>query len=480
MPKTPIGLITTLLCIGAAEPAENNQGVADVRLRLEKAYGGKSLRRLRTIRIRSDRRLAWMGQGQTSAFVEFATDRQHKYFDLRRRLGSVERWIHQTGNVYHNRYIVDREGAATIDYASMTYSRDAKGTYFGSFAGDYRISDLLLAHHVVTSPHGIEDSGAQFYDGRMHDVLKLKVAPNTPQLEVFVARDDGLIRRIRMKRAFGMVNIVFASHGKSGDLRYARESRAFLANALVEYEHRLSVSVNVPVARHLKVESTLRPAATPVDTSEMTVETLAPGIFHVGREDYSLFVQTDDGYIAVSTYAGLKARYEALVAHTQDNGPLSHVILTHHHENHMAGVADAVALGATLHVTKETERALSASKATKPPSVRVLSDETSVGPLKVFVRPTAHAIENAFVYHPGAHILFQDDHYHGLLEDGPTWAQPTAVSLHAIIKNLGIKVDKLLSGHARKAEQWDDFVVAIKRTRPRNLCPSRRRICRDK
>ena len=493
MSQTPAFVLFTLLCFGASGSEAKSSNVTDVLKKVETAYGGPQLRRMRRVRILSDRRLAWPGQGQTSAFVEYATDRQHKYLDLRRRFGSVERWIHQTGNIYHNRYIVNAEGAATVDYASMTYSLNEKGTYWASFVGDYRSSDLLLAYHLVTEAKAVKHTGTQSYQGHIHDVLTVEIAPETPRLEVFVSRRDGLIRRVRMQREFGMVNIVFASFTTSPPLgehkrtkarrgrgvRYAKEYRAYLDDTLVEYEHALSVAVNVPIARHLKLEKQLRPAPASVDTSKMTVEALAPGVFHVGKDDYSLFASTEDGYIAVSTYPGLKARYEALVAHTKDKRPLSQAIVTHHHGNHMDGIRDAIALGARLHVTRETKRMLDGSEAKDVP-VTVLHDGDTVGPFKIYVRPTAHAVENAFVYHPQSKLLFQDDHYHGLLQNEPTWAQPTAVTLHAIIERLGIPVDRLLSGHARKGERWADFETAVKRTRPRNLCPSRRRICRDK
>ena len=482
MIQTPYVLLTSLLSLGAASaPDRSHHDATSVRTNLERAYGGPQLRRLRSLRVFSDRRLAWPGQGQTAAFVEFATDRQHKYFDLRRKHGSVERWIHQTGNVYHNRYVVDARGATTIDYTAMTYRRHDKGTFFGSFAGDYRMCDLLLAFHLVVEAQDIEYKGEQFYEGRLHDVVTLSVAPDTPQLEVFVSRSDGLIRRLRMQRELGVVNILFASHVRHQGVRYSRESRAYVGSTLVEYEHDLSLAINMPVARRLKIESNLRPAAASVDTSQMTVEMLVPGVYHVGRDDYSMFARTNDGYIAVNTAAGLKARYKALIRHTTDHRPLAHAIVTHHHQDHMSGIQDAIDLGAKLHVTQETERAIrTRPESPKSPAVRVLRDGDTIGPLRVYVRPTAHAVENAFVHHPDGSLLFQDDHYHGLLVDGPTWAQPTAVALHAIIGQLGIKVDRLLSGHARKAERWPDFEAAIRRTRPRNLCPARRRICRDK
>ncbi|MEM8725194.1 MAG: hypothetical protein AAGE86_06710, partial [Pseudomonadota bacterium] len=88
------------------------------------------------------------------------------------------------------------------------------------------------------------------------------------------------------------------------------------------------------------------------------------------------------------------------------------------------------------------------------------------------------ASENVFVYHAGAKALFQDDHYHGLIAEGPSRVQPSALEMYRIIVGLGLDVDHILSGHARKAESWEDFAAAANGPKAGDTCPSQREICR--
>ena len=113
--------------------AVSPEAVSQVIDRMTAAYGGRALQELASISSYADRRLAWPGQGQTSAFVEYVHDRQLKHFDLKSRQGSVERWIDQNGNVYHNRYVVDQSGGAVIDYFEMSVERN-EAAFFDFFS----------------------------------------------------------------------------------------------------------------------------------------------------------------------------------------------------------------------------------------------------------------------------------------------------------------------------------------------------------
>lgn len=470
-----LALTLFLASVGAPSSEVGSQVLA----RLERAYGGPHLHRLTRLRIESDGRLAWPGQGQSSEFVEFATDRVVKYFEFRKLRGTVERWTRQNGNVYHHRYVVDGDGAATVDYNEMTFERDPEGSFLGAFSPDYRGSDLLLARALAVEKAKFSHEGRRFYDGRTHDLLAFRVAPDTPLLTIYVGQ-DGLIRRLSMTRPVGRVDIVFAEHQRSKGVVFAGETRSFLDGTLVEYTSRLSTAPNPDRSEALELSDRLRPARRLVDTSRMTVDQLGAGVYLVGQEDYSLFVEHEQAYIAVNTSAGLKARFEALESHTHRAWPLAKAIATHHHRDHMDGLEEAIALGATVYLTPTARQVLSRKRAERQSSARVmeLRDGQELGPLTVYVRPTSHAVENAFVYHRAERLLFQDDHYHGRFVSGPSWAQPTAVMLHQLLASLGIEVRALLSGHARKAEPRRLFDEAVQRTRPENLCPTGRSICR--
>ena len=445
--------------------------------RVSKSYGGKAMRSLRTVTIKSDRRLAWPGQGQTSLFVEHATDINHKHFDLKNQQGSVERWIHQNGNIYHNRYIVTKDGGATIDYFQSSIERNPDENYLESFHSDYRISDILLAHLLVTKPPEMTYKDEGRYGEHIHDIIQFSITPDSPKLDVYVSKTDGLIRRISYARESDNVNIIFSNHTRKKGLAYARDQQVYLGDTLVEYESNLTLIPNARVAKRIVIEGGLTPPKEPIDMTKMSVDEISPQAYVAGQGDYSLFVPYENGLIAVNAYGGLKARYDAVTKSIGKNLPLIGAIITHHHSDHMDGVSDALDLGAKLYVTEETKRALLNSDNNVDDSrIHVMQDESSIGPLTVYIRGTSHVTQNAFIFHKTSGALFQDDHYHGLLKNGPSRIQPTARVLYDFISESRLPVKYLLSGHARKAEEWDVFDQAV-RNYSQSICPKKRAIC---
>jgi flavorubredoxin len=147
----------------------------------------------------------------------------------------------------------------------------------------------------------------------------------------------------------------------------------------------------------------------------------------------------------------------------------------------MEGVSEAHELGARLLVTPETQTVLESDDRFSDTdfNIEIVKDGDKLGPLTLYVKPTSHAAENIFVYHEAAKLLFQDDHYHGMFVEGPTWVQPTAFELFHLINDMALDVEKVMSGHARKAESWAVFEEGVLNTFANSYCASGRKICED-
>jgi len=479
-----IRILAILCCLAMslASPAfaqtMSDGDVARVIAKVKEAYGGDRLERLKSLTIESDRRLGWPGQGQTAQYVDYVPDRFIRHFDLKNQYGSVERWNFQNGNIYHNRYIFDENGAQTVDYIEGVYTEQADQTYAGFFSSDYRMSDLLLAHLLVTRPLEITHAGVSFYNGFENDVLRFQITADTPEIQIYIDKGKGLISRLQLEYGTDMATIVYADHKEKKGFSYASANRTFLGDTLVEYSQSLSINPNKSVSRDIRREASLTPDREQFDLTEMTIDEVGPGAFHVGLDDYSFFIEHEGGYILVNPYAGLEARYEALSEYRNQRLPIQHVISTHHHDERLADISFALSQGARLHITPETEKVMR-QKETLPAEGRyeILADGGNLGPLTIYVKPTQQAVENAFIYHRDAKILYQDDHYNGLYKDGPTWVRPTGVQLFQLIESLSLDVDFILASHARKAEPWSTFKEGVARTLIDDKCPSGRQIC---
>ena len=444
------------------------------------AYGGDRLAELERIEIISQRGVAWPGQGQSAEFVEFADDRVIKQFDFRSRHGSVERWTLQNGNFYHGREIIGDSGLTVIDYATGHFTTDPEQSFATAFAGDWRGLDLLIAKRVFDDPSVVTGIRSTVYAGHPTAVLTILPEADAQVFEAYVSQRDGLIRRVSFESPFGMAHLLWRDHQVSDGFKHAATTHVVMDGETIEIEQIAALRVNSSIAEFLGMEASLEPRPEMVDTSEMTVEELAPDLFWVGQDDYSLFARHDGGWIAVSPYAGFNERFVALQEHTNSELPLSSIIATHHHRDHLRSIADAVALGATVVTTKEAKTALSQDWYDgKEPEITVAADGMQIGPYQLLIEPTAHSPANIFVLHEASGVLFQEDHYHAFFPDNASRIQPTAVELWRALQRRDVTITALVSGHARKAEPWAIFARAAASADKDDTCPSRREICSE-
>jgi len=450
--------------------------------RLTAAYGGQALLKLKTVSIQSDRRLAWPGQGHSAAFVNFVHDRQIRHIDLINEVGLVERWIDQNGNAFHSFTEITARGGRAGDLFAMTAQAQPEASFLASFAPDIRSVDLLMAHRLATGKTAATHQGTAYVHDQVHDLLTATLLEGSPEMTIYVGRQSGLISQITLTRCIGEVVLAFDQPRTQGGVTYAAETHVFLNQTLVEFEQETQVSVNTDISTLTTITLPLRTPPMSVDHTAMTVDEIAPGLYHVGQDDYSLFAQTDAGLVVVNSASGLLARYDALAAHLGRRPALTHAIATHHHSDHMDGIEVALDLGATIMVTGAARETVTTRQQFTAYSDRfeTMTDRMDLGPFTIHLAGTEHASENAFVYHGASGALFQDDHYHGLYTDEPTRVQRSALTLRSILGERGVEVSLLLSGHARKAEQWALFEKSATRPDAGDLCPTRRPICADR
>lgn len=105
----------------------------------------------------------------------------------------------------------------------------------------------------------------------------------------------------------------------------------------------MSASLAQPQALGIPFRDALQSTITPVE--------LAPGVWHItGGSHHSMIVEQANGYVLVEAPLD-PLRTLAITnwaATTLPGKPLTHVITTHHHEDHSAGVRQAVGRGARL------------------------------------------------------------------------------------------------------------------------------------
>lgn len=203
--------------------------------------------------------------------------------------------------------------------------------------------------------------------------------------------------------------------------------------------------------------------------TQFTAVPLAEGVHHLRSSHHSLAIEQSEGIVIVE--APLDEIYaQALIdwaSETFPDKPITHVISSHHHVDHSAGLRAFVAAGAAV-VLHEAGRDFFAGVFEAPSTLlpdqlqdsptqarivtagandRLVLDD-SLRPIHVYPMPTAHAGDMVIVHVPGPDILFVSDIYNPGLPLSPS---DTTEALYQSIVARQIPVSLIAGGHGSTA-----------------------------
>ena len=467
--SAPAVMLTTGAIAGEKEDA--------VIAKVVNAYGGSALTNARSLRFQVESKNAFPGQGYTSGYVEFTPLKQDIQFDLENNRASAEAWSSNYNFSFHTRTVSIGDDIVAVNYNTGDYQPAAAPDYYTAFGPNIRSTDTLLAYELSQRPDTAEHLGERTYLGRPHELISFEI-PNSPPLTLYVDAESGWISKMARETAFGDLSYQFSDHAKSGGVGYGRNFEFFVGEDANIVSLNQTLSVNTVRDSVFRIDRGVDEEPARVDTSEMTVDEIAEGTHLAGTGNaYTMFVDAGDYVIGVGGYAGLADRFTAYREATGSDEPLRYQIVTHHHTDHLGGMADALELGATFVTPANAVDNLNTAAGADIPEDRlmIIEDAATIGPVEVYDIATNHAESYALAYvAPG--IAFQADHYNGLYDDAVAPAGSSAVSLKNAIDGLDLNVETLLSAHGRKAVSWSEFESAVSAYNP-DGCPSGRPIC---
>ena len=224
-------------------------------------------------------------------------------------------------------------------------------------------------------------------------------------------------------------------------------------------------------------------AAAAGEYSPMKITKVGNGVYHAqGYSHHTMIVEfpqwlalMDAPYTATQT----KALWQAIQEQFPTK-PVKYVAVSHHHFDHIGGVREAAAMGATILVEKAHEpvlRPLLEARHTQPPDEldkrRNAQPPQTVGAIEVYegkktiseggqsfelypIAGSPHVDPMVLGYASSARALFQPDLY-----TPPSTMPGGAPAVHLLqsIKALNLRVDTMVGGHGGSGS-WADFVKA--------------------
>ena len=222
------------------------------------------------------------------------------------------------------------------------------------------------------------------------------------------------------------------------------------------------------IDEYLEIDSRLDRVAVP-SPDELSRQAIADGVWLVGGDGtYAMFVDMGEYIFAAGGTSGIAARI-ALLREVTGDKPIRYGMLTHHHFDHVMGVADYEKEGATV-IAAEAHVAIARDAADNGDDLNVMpvggEYTLSAGGRTVRIidiGPTAHTNHLLVAYLPEEKILFEGDHF----AMPRTGSMPPAVNstrtFATALAEQSIEVKKFLSAHSPRVGTPKDLQLSLEK-----------------
>jgi glyoxylase-like metal-dependent hydrolase (beta-lactamase superfamily II) len=380
------------------------------------------------------------------------------------------------------------------------------------------LNPQIILHDIANDPALVlDDSGVALLDGSVHHLLV--VGDQDSRMTLWVNATTGWIDKLSLLESDPLhrdveVEVFYYGWGTTGagGLRFPSDEYVAHDGLIVHQEKRGAITVDAPIpvdtfafppganpmydaddaargdATNESHQLYLSGGFTFFDGLQTFVQdtVISPGVHYLtGGSHNSLVIEQANGLVLIEAPL-YEQRSEAILswaATAFPNKPISHVVTTHHHSDHAAGVRTIVAAGATSVISELTvdfwKDVFQAPSQVIPDALELnpvafaiqpVADGGSFTipdaghPVTVFAIETPHATDMLIAYDAAAQVVFQSD----LINPGnPLFIPPpfamNALSLYTGLMDLGIASPtlKIVGGHGAGPNTFAELQAAL-------------------
>jgi glyoxylase-like metal-dependent hydrolase (beta-lactamase superfamily II) len=353
----------------------------------------------------------------------------------------------------HNATIINGENSYQLDFRAGTVARIAEPDFATTSGPFVRVTPALLLRTLKDREANAYFLGESTIDGVDFNIIGFSMTVG-PAISLYFEKDTNFLRRSeRVFPGFGLVEYRFDDYVVRGDVPYNQSFTLYLTGDVNLEREIESVRINEPLDDFLEVPATL--VSIPEQQPDpLTRQELDDGVWLIGGNGtYAMFIDMGDYIFAVGGTAGIAERIDSL-REVVGEKPISYGMLTHHHFDHVLGVAVYEEEGATVIAAEAHERiARRAAADGERLDLTLIEDrmtfEANGRKVEVIdIGPTAHTEHLLVAWLPEEGILFEADHF-AMPRVGPV---PPAVSstrtfAEALARN-GLEVKQFVSAHS--------------------------------
>ncbi len=373
-----------------------------------------------------------------------------------------------SGFITDNATLIGTDESYNVDRRRGTITPLTDPSFDTTIGPFVRVTPPLLIRSLMLRRHTSHWLGEAEVNGAPADIVTL-VMETGPALSLYIDRKSGLlVKAERVLPPFGQVEYRYLDYASNNGIAVNQGFELFSngePNLVIDLG---PLVLNKPVDNYLRVPEKLeRTEAAAPDT--LQARELGKGVHLIGGSGtYALFVEANDSVIAIGGTAGIPERIAEL-RKTGNNKPIRFGVMTHHHGDHILGVAPYVEEGATI-IGHASHAEVFRGAAEGDIQLQTVEDRHRIGRGKnrvvlYDIGPTPHSEHILVAYLPGHKLLFQADHS-GVPSTGTVGpAQPAAIALNDAIDRLGLDVDGIISAHSARVLSKADLEDAVRLAR---------------
>lgn len=365
-----------------------------------------------------------------------------------------------------NGTIIDGDDSVQLDFRAGTVAPIAEPDFATTSGPFVRVTPTLLVKTLEDRAANAFHLGDVTIAEEQYDVVGFSMEVG-PAITLYFEQDSHLLRRSeRVLPGIGLVRYEFADYEKVAGIPFNRRFRLYLNDELNIERNNTAFEINAPLEDLLVVDTGMQriPA---VEPDPLTRQEVADGVWLIGGTGtYAMFVDMGEWLFAAGGAAGIPERIASL-REVEGDKPLEYGMLTHHHFDHVLGVAAYEAEGATVIAAEAHEGvARDAAEDGEALRIRTVADRMSLegGGRTVQIidiGPTAHTEHLLVAWLPEEGILFEADHF-AMPQAGPVPPAVTSTrSFAEALRRHELAPKKLLSAHSPRVGTLVDLETAL-------------------
>ncbi len=439
------------LMVSAGEKEEQLIG------QVTEAYGGDALRNLSSYTNNKKMIASSIGQSRTHELDNLAINNLYLAVDLKNKRARTDTLFDGRGGVFQVATITHGEKAWNLNYQANTYGVAQNADIYVIAGGSMRTNDAVLAYELSKSKDKAKYSGEVDYMNRLHEKIEIPF-PSSQDLTLYIDKETHLISRMtRMNPQLGLLDYVFSDMSEHNGIKYALKTDFFIAGVANLITTSNESQFNIDIApSEFEIPSDMIEEGERTDTSEMEAFRFSDDVYHVGQGGgFSIFINTPEGIIAAGGYPGLVDRLNLFRSKSGNHKRLKYQIVTHHHQDHLGGINEAVDLGANI-VTVETHLdAIKSGVVNSGDAIFVkVADKMTFGEgksrVEIYDVATIHSAHFLVTYVPSQKLVFIADHLNSPYKTGIPTANLNTVTMYEALSKLNLKIKKIAIAHGSR------------------------------